>query len=631
MTSSITNITDTDASHRQTDEPAVETKPVKPAPAAARAEPDFVDRGSPWEQFKKILTPVASLKLTVVLFIFAMALIFAGTLAQVDKGIWAIMKEYFRTWIAWVDSSIFYPDSWNWPSFKFPLPGGYIVGGLMMINLVAAHIVRFRMTWKRSGIIATHAGIILLLIGELITALAAKEGQIQIEQQSASNFAVDIERAELVLIKPQVEGGDQVISIPEEMLHTGAVLNDPKLPMSIKVLAYYPNTQIIQRWPSNEIAGPPSQMSRGGVAWQALGQLMTKHQGDTDPAVQAAVQQARSLIQMQQAAQQASANNRWPTPIDPANLNRMITFFNTAKVNRFIARMNKNLAPFQFGDTKVGITPLAINDGTRTYTYVPDRDSDEWKAQGKNWLIWNAWGGDAGMLWIEDLQSAEPNLAPDSMIGSPYLIKSLAVGSGVDVDMTADVASAYVEITNPNPLNADDAVTRHLLTSHMGGAHAISRMKPTLKPGDKLGTSATADMWLTSIRFEREYKPYTVRLLEFRHDKYTGSDKARNFSSKINIYGPDGKLQTERPIIISMNQPLRFKGETFFQSSFLREGSNDAAGTVLQVVRNPGWLLPYIACIVVSIGLLVHFGYMLDRYIRRMIKTYRDSNQQSSA
>jgi len=38
---------------------------------------------------------------------------------------------------------------------------------------------------------------------------------------------------------------------------------------------------------------------------------------------------------------------------------------------------------------------------------------------------------------------------------------------------------------------------------------------------------------------------------------------------------------------------------------------------VLQVVRNPGYLLPYIACIVVSLGLCLHFGQTLRRFIRR--------------
>jgi hypothetical protein len=62
-----------------------------------------------------------------------------------------------------------------------------------------------------------------------------------------------------------------------------------------------------------------------------------------------------------------------------------------------------------------------------------------------------------------------------------------------------------------------------------------------------------------------------------------------------------------------MNHPLRHAGETFYQSSFL-EGDT---GTVLQVVKNPGWLMPYISCAMVSIGMLVHFGMHLNGFLRR--------------
>ena len=72
---------------------------------------------------------------------------------------------------------------------------------------------------------------------------------------------------------------------------------------------------------------------------------------------------------------------------------------------------------------------------------------------------------------------------------------------------------------------------------------------------------------------------------------------------------------------ISMNQPLRHGGQTFFQSSFgsTKEGKDLS---VLQVVKNPGWLLPYISVAMMSFGLVWHFGYALLRFLRgRVAKT----------
>ena len=42
---------------------------------------------------------------------------------------------------------------------SFPFFGGWALGTAMLINLLAAHLVRFRMTWKRSGIFIIHAGV----------------------------------------------------------------------------------------------------------------------------------------------------------------------------------------------------------------------------------------------------------------------------------------------------------------------------------------------------------------------------------------------------------------------------------------------------------------------------------------
>src|SRR5205823_552401 len=100
---------------------------------------------------KKILTPLASLRLTVVMFVLAIALVFMGTLAQVDEGIFTVLTRYFRTGIAWIPfqalvrfGQVFLgvsPDAQV--SGSFPFPGGWLIGGVLLVNLLAAHAVRF--------------------------------------------------------------------------------------------------------------------------------------------------------------------------------------------------------------------------------------------------------------------------------------------------------------------------------------------------------------------------------------------------------------------------------------------------------------------------------------------------------
>src|ERR1700755_1327232 len=100
----------------------------------------------------------SSLRLTVTLLCFALVLVFVGTLAQVHEGLYDAQVRYFKSWMVWRPTI---GDS-TWP---IALPGGYLLGTLLLINLLAAHIKRFQFTKKKIGINLIHAGLILLLLG----------------------------------------------------------------------------------------------------------------------------------------------------------------------------------------------------------------------------------------------------------------------------------------------------------------------------------------------------------------------------------------------------------------------------------------------------------------------------------
>ena len=95
----------------------------------------------------------------------------------------------------------------------------------------------------------------------------------------------------------------------------------------------------------------------------------------------------------------------------------------------------------------------------------------------------------------------------------------------------------------------------------------------------------------------------------FSHDKYAGTDIPKNFSSRLRLTTPDGR--DDREVLIYMNNPLRYAGLTFYQASF----DNNDRTTILQVVRNPSWLIPYIACAVMTLGLVWQFGIHLVGFV----------------
>jgi ABC-type transport system involved in cytochrome c biogenesis permease subunit len=64
-----------------------------------------------------------------------------------------------------------------------------------------------------------------------------------------------------------------------------------------------------------------------------------------------------------------------------------------------------------------------------------------------------------------------------------------------------------------------------------------------------------------------------------------------------------------------MNDPLRYRGDTFYQSGYNRLPDGEA--TTLQVVMNRGWMIPYVACMVVVIGMVAHFLGTVTRFVSR--------------
>jgi hypothetical protein len=156
----------------------------------------------------------------------------------------------------------------------------------------------------------------------------------------------------------------------------------------------------------------------------------------------------------------------------------------------------------------------------------------------------------------------------------------------------------------------------------------LPTMKPAGQPASSLGTWLVSEAlrqsqtftyagktWSVAIRPVRYYKPYSVTLKNFTHEVYPGTQIPKNFSSAVLLKDPE--RGAERDVLIYMNHPLRYRGDTFYQSGF---DDNDTT-SILQVVNNPGAVTPYVACIVVGVGLLVQFSMHLVRFSRRVRNT----------
>jgi len=116
------------------------------------------------------------------------------------------------------------------------------------------------------------------------------------------------------------------------------------------------------------------------------------------------------------------------------------------------------------------------------------------------------------------------------------------------------------------------------------------------------------------LQKEKTYLPFAIELKDFKKVMHPGTEIAKSYSSDINLI----ENNIPRSVLIEMNKPLRHKGYTFFQASFI-EGPNGEA-TVLAAVHNYGRLFPYISSIIMSIGLLLHMLVNLPALLKRKEK-----------
>jgi len=200
-------------------------------------------------QFRSLFV---SLKLTIVLLALSIVLIFWATLDQVHLGVWAVQQRFFHSFIVFARAG----------ELRIPVfPGGYTIGGLLLVNLLAAHAYRFRAGWGKTGVWITHAGLILLLVGQLVSGLVQRDFQMSLDVGETKNYSESDRRNELAIIDATDPELDGVVAIPESFLARGAVVQSPALPFRVVPGEYYPNSTLQMR--SQAPGAPPTPATQG--------------------------------------------------------------------------------------------------------------------------------------------------------------------------------------------------------------------------------------------------------------------------------------------------------------------------------------------------------------------------------
>ncbi len=230
----------------------------------------------------RVLNFLSSLRLTVTLLAFGIALVFLGTVAQEPMGNYLVQERFFKCF--YVDpvalNAAFrkashlvllnldpLPNEAYLVRPRIPVfPGGYLIGGMLLLNLLTAHARRLKFSWKKSGILMTHAGLIVMLLGQVFTDLLARESQISFREGETRDFSEDFAKYELVFAHDiPGTGREQVISVPESLLPTGGEVRNERLPFTIRIREFHANADLPRRKPMVDTNREPAASQGAGV------------------------------------------------------------------------------------------------------------------------------------------------------------------------------------------------------------------------------------------------------------------------------------------------------------------------------------------------------------------------------
>ncbi|MGE0605998.1 MAG: cytochrome c biogenesis protein CcsA [Pirellulales bacterium] len=537
---------------------------------------DDRDAVSTWEIVKAVLQPLASLKLTVVLFALAIFLVFVGTLAQVQQDIWEVVHGYFRCWFAWVDFQIFFPQSF-FPSKPevgggFYFPGGWLIGGAMFINLLAAHAVRFKVQAKGTRL---WAGLGVIGLGVVVTTLVILSGSNEdgLQGEPMVSWSAMWASFKVALIALWLVGVGAVLGMPAERKLERRALYGGLAALAVLIcwLLWSGNSAVLAD-ASLRILWQLVKGTFAGVvllvgcimAFKKRGGIVLLH-GGVGLLMAYEIFVGLKAVEAQMTIREGETTT-WAQDIRTVEL----AVVDTSPADR---------------DDVVVVPERFVTGGDIIQdSQLPfDIEVVEYMKNSS----------------LRRAGPVEPNKA-DSGLGKSYIAEPVKASTGTDTDSQVDQPAAYIRFLKKG-------------TKESLGVHLVSLVQSLQDLPEQVEVEGkTYDAYL---RFKRMYKDYSIELIDVRKDDYLGTDTPKDYSSDVRLI--DQRTNLDEKKHIWMNNPLRYSGETFYQSSYHKDPQTNVEMTTLSVVTNSGWMAPYVACMIVAVGLLAQFWQTLARFITR--------------
>ena len=189
----------------------------------------------------KIFDLLSGFGLATILLLILGLLTWLATLEQIDNGLYPTLNKYFH-WKAF----FLIPEINGW-MVPLPLPGGYWVCALLLLNLILGGIIRIKKGWNHVGNLISHFGIILMLAGGGVAHHFSERGNMAVQEGQSSDIAEDyfeyvVEIAEIKDGSPEqihVIRGRDIDDLSSDKTRAFRL---PDFPFDLELGAYLSNT-----------------------------------------------------------------------------------------------------------------------------------------------------------------------------------------------------------------------------------------------------------------------------------------------------------------------------------------------------------------------------------------------------
>ena len=525
-----------------------------------------------------ILKPLASLKLTVFLLALATFVIWVITLEQARDDFWTIKNRHFPDLFVYVYFQTFFPPAWFGQLQDIPggfyLPSGTLILVAMIVNLLAAHLVRMRVQARGQRLGLGILGIVIGLVFVWAVVLFAPA-------LGGHKASTEFYRGMWVFIQVGILG-----------LSVAAIV----------AIFSFSSERRVER----VLLGAFAAMMLAAVIFVFV-------MGEKAFVGHSAMRILWQLIQSTIAALILLAG--------------CVLVFNR---KGGMVLIHFGIGMLMFNELYVTMTnveqQMALFEGQKSSTTQDVRTTEVMvlheNADGKHEIVtvprgqFLKEGAVSHPALPFDIQCVEyfPNSMLENELGENLATRGyglqktpreLAVSNGVGANQTVDNAAGYFMLIDKK---TDEPI----------GVHMLSQ-EPYFQ-GIYDEVEVEGKTYYLGLRFKTFYKPYTIELTDVKRDLYVGTSTPKNFSSEFNLIDHNlGQTSQQR---ISMNNPLRYGGETFYQSQYGIQGTRERS--TMQIVKNSGWMIPYVACMIVVVGLLAQFGATLLKFLEKSQKARRD-------